>query len=1320
MADGKVEIGVELNDKQAVSQASKLGKEVGSGIEGGVKGGTEKSGGLLNALKGKFSVAFAAIGGIVAGFSMASMAQQIVNTGKQFEESMSKVAALSGATGDDLARLEAKARELGATTTFSASEAADALGYMALAGWDTEQMLDGVGSVLTLAQAGMMDLAQASDLVTDYLSAFGMEASETERMVDVLAYAQANANTTVEGLGNAFKLCAANAHAAGLDVETTSAAISMMANQGLKGQNAGTALSAVFRDMTQKAEDGAIAIGDTTVAIADSQGNFRDLTDILRDVEAATEGMGGQQKQAALMTTFTADSIKGLNLLLNAGSDELESFREELYNSSGAGKALADTMTDNLEGDIKALNSALEELQLKIYESLKEPLRNTTQFTTGVVVPALTTLVQNFDKIAPILGTVGVALVAYRKNWDIVTAAQKLNAKAMAASTTQFTKYFKVIKSDGTVAFQRFNAATGTYQTTQSKLRASIANSTVAMKAQTVAQKASNAAMEIGGKVANTLGKALKTMAPVIVISAVMELAAKFAEAKEAADNFKNATDGLREVSSSYATAMSEAADGTVEYAQSVQDLIAENKEVIESQSDLADSIRETWSGAGSSAGLAEKYTKTIEELTGKLDANGKKAQLTSEEQARLKMAVEGLNDVTGENYEIIDAVNGQLNIETSQLRKNTEQWKANAKAQAAQEAVQKLYSERIEKEEQLAKTVKARQEAEDKLNAASERDTYNKRQQNAITQEYTGTVNELKGQEEALQEEMDAIDESIGFMEESYISATAAIDDAAQASTDNAEAMGEAAESAQVLREANEDILKEIGEAAAKSSTFSRALQDSGMSAEELALKLEDTGVSASDLAKGVEDMADKTANAFEKIEDASEASLDDMLETLVENRRATENWSSNITTLYERAGSESERRFIQYMSSLGPEYGRQVQALVDDTSGKLTTLADEWAAGMEAGSDAAITQAGLMVDGVGAEIATASETAYEEGKNVDEQMGQGVADNSDAVTSEATATAADAVKAMADEAARKMPLVKASMTDGTAQATAAAGAAGKSGGAKAGSGAVQAEIDAMNAKKPLMRSTGTAVGNEGAAGAQSLNGAGGAYAKAGQGGATAYGGGIEAKKPLVKTKAQGVGKAGASELDKSAAAKTSGQNLGQGFADGIGSKLSTVIGKAAQLAKAAIDKIKQVGKEGSPWKTTIQSGEWAGEGLAVGLENSENLVENRAGRLAKRAVRGINDEGGSDGIAWESTRKSGKAAARGLVVGFEAADPMAQIEASIEQGVSAMMVAAASGSMGNTTNNQTVNFNGPVNSPDVIARQMRMQQRYGLAGRR
>lgn len=464
-----VTIDAKLNEKGVVSGAKKITvsledikKADGSLNWQGVKDGesaAKKSGDGFTVLKGILAN-LATAGIAVAAGAVKDFCSEVVEIGQTFETSMSKVSALSGATGDDLATLEAKARELGASTTFSASQAADALGYMALAGWDTEQMLAGVGSVLTLAQAGEMELAAASDLVTDYLSAFNMEASETARMVDVLAYAQANANTTVEGLGMAFKNCAANANAAGMDVETTSAAISMMANQGLKGSEAGTALNAVLRDMTAKMEDGAIAIGAQSVAVMDAEGNYRDFTDILADVQAATNGMGDAEKAAALQSTFTADSIKGLNLMLNAGADEMVGFRDELYGCAGAAEETAATMTDNLGGDLAAMNSAFEELSLKIYDGLQEPLRSAVKFITGTVVPGiegfmawLTTGTQEFDEfgnvvgetasplsqlastvqsMVPVLAAAGGALLAYEGYSLAVTVAEK----ARAAATT--------------------------------------------------------------------------------------------------------------------------------------------------------------------------------------------------------------------------------------------------------------------------------------------------------------------------------------------------------------------------------------------------------------------------------------------------------------------------------------------------------------------------------------------------------------------------------------------------------------------------------------------------------------------------------------------------------------------------------------------------------------------------------------------------------------------------------------------------------------------------------------------------------------------
>lgn len=347
---------------------------------------SEKAISFGGALKTLFAVvSAAAIIGQVKDFASDS-----ISLGKDYTSMMSEVQSLSGATGSDLALLENTAREYGATTVFSATESAEALKYMSLAGWSAQQSASALGGVLNLAASGGMELGQASDMVTDYLSAFGMEAQDSAYFADMLAYAQANSNTTAAQLGEAYKNSAANLHAAGQDVETTTSLLEAMANQGRKGSEAGTSLAAVMRDITAKMDDGAIKIGDTSVAVQDASGNFRDLTDILTDVESATDGMGNAQRAAALSATFTDDSIKAVNMVLNEGMDKVAGYEEALRGSTGAAQEMSDTMNDNLAGDMANMNSAFEEMQLQTYEAMEEPLRNLAQFTTDSVIPALT------------------------------------------------------------------------------------------------------------------------------------------------------------------------------------------------------------------------------------------------------------------------------------------------------------------------------------------------------------------------------------------------------------------------------------------------------------------------------------------------------------------------------------------------------------------------------------------------------------------------------------------------------------------------------------------------------------------------------------------------------------------------------------------------------------------------------------------------------------------------------------------------------------------------------------------------------------------
>ena len=427
------------NLEDALNESSEAGDDLGDAMEDAGQSAENASGGFT-VMKGILAdLASNAIQMCVS--AMKDFVTQSIETGKNFDSAMSEVSAISGATGKDLQMLRDTAKEFGSTTMFSASEAADALKYMSLAGWDANTSAAALGGVLDLAAASGMDLGAASDMVTDYLSAFSMEAEKSGYFADLLAYAQANANTTAEGLGEAYKNCAANLNAAGQDIETTTALLSMMANQGLKGSESGTALAAMMRDLTAKMEDGKVQIGDTAVAVMDANGNYRDLTDILKDVEKATDGMGDAERAAALSTTFTSDSIKGLNLIMNAGVDEAAKFEEELRNCDGTAAEMAKTMQDNLGGDLTSLSSQFEGVQIALYEKFEPALRKGVEVLSELL-KGVQFVIDHSSEFIAVLAAMGSGVAAYvayttalkvmQEGWMALEVVQKASAAAQA------------------------------------------------------------------------------------------------------------------------------------------------------------------------------------------------------------------------------------------------------------------------------------------------------------------------------------------------------------------------------------------------------------------------------------------------------------------------------------------------------------------------------------------------------------------------------------------------------------------------------------------------------------------------------------------------------------------------------------------------------------------------------------------------------------------------------------------------------------------------------------------------------------------------
>lgn len=301
-----------------------------------------------------------------------------VKVGMDYSGQMSKVQAITTASAEEMEQLKAVTRDIGISDEFvaTATEAGEALEYMGLAGWDTVQSIANLPAVLNTATAAGMELGQTSDIITDYLTAFNLATDDAARLADVMAYAQSNSNTSIEQLAGAYKNCAANANSMGYEVEDVTADLAMMANQGLKGEKAGTTLNAVYRDITKQMKDGAVAINGHTIAVQNQEGNYRRLSDIITDVKGATAGMGTAEKNAALMAVFTSESLRGLNLLLNAGGQASASFADELRNSAGAAESAAAIMRDNLSGDLEITKGKLEAAGLEIYEVLEPALRS--------------------------------------------------------------------------------------------------------------------------------------------------------------------------------------------------------------------------------------------------------------------------------------------------------------------------------------------------------------------------------------------------------------------------------------------------------------------------------------------------------------------------------------------------------------------------------------------------------------------------------------------------------------------------------------------------------------------------------------------------------------------------------------------------------------------------------------------------------------------------------------------------------------------------------------------------------------------------------
>lgn len=360
-ADGTIKISTELDSDKAQSAMSKFS-------------GTAKT-----ALKG----VTVAVG--VASTALTAMAGYAIKVGSDFEQGMSNVAAISGATGEELDKLTEKAKEMGAKTKFSAQESAEAFEYMAMAGWKTEDMLNGIEGIMNLAAASGESLATTSDIVTDALTAFGLTAADSTHFADVLAQASSNANTNVGMMGETFKYVAPVAGSLGFSVEDCAVAIGLMANSGIKASQAGTSLRQIFTNLVKPTDQMQTAMDELGISITDAGGNTKSLDALMGDLRNSFSGLTDSQKAQYAATIAGQEGMSALLAIVNASETDFNALKDSIYNADGAAQEMAETMQNNLKGAVEELGGGLETFAIQVYEKIQDPLRNAVEYASECV-----------------------------------------------------------------------------------------------------------------------------------------------------------------------------------------------------------------------------------------------------------------------------------------------------------------------------------------------------------------------------------------------------------------------------------------------------------------------------------------------------------------------------------------------------------------------------------------------------------------------------------------------------------------------------------------------------------------------------------------------------------------------------------------------------------------------------------------------------------------------------------------------------------------------------------------------------------------------
>lgn len=1197
--------------KESADGAKKSWEESNQSTVASTESATSKMAGLM-----KKSAA-------VIGVASVAAAKKTIDVGKSFEAGMSEVQAISGASGKDLEKLSAKAKQMGATTKFSATESATALKYMAMAGWKTNQMVSGLSGVMNLAAASGEDLGTVSDIVTDSMTAFGLKAKDSGHFADVLAKASSSSNTNVAMMGETFKYVAPLAGSMKYSIEDTATAVGLMANAGIKGSQAGTELRSILTRLVKPPKDAAAALSALGISTTKADGSMKPMRQTMAELREKFSRLTDSQKSQYAAAIAGQEAMSGLLAIVNASDSDFNKLQKAIDNSSGAAKKQADVMNNNLQGALYDLGSAAEAVGIGIYEDIKTPLTKAVGVGTkqlrilsnklkkgGIkeIVPkeAINT-VENLGKVAMVAGKGGVRVLG---------AAAKLVGNNMevalpvAASLLTVFKGYKAVTTVVT-AFRTVSTATQGASIGVQLLGTAIqlfTGKTIQATSATTAFKAASAAL--GGPV----GIAVVAVGALAAGVAAYTLTQK--KAVTEADRYYSSCTKLKKKQE--------------EMAASIKSLHKENQKNVDS----------TRANGVQADQLYQRLTKL---MNVEHKSAGTKAQIVS--------VVKQLNELLpGLNLEY-DKEADKLNKSTSAIKKNIAALKEQAMAKAYQKGMESAASKVAKADIENENAIKKKTEATNKYNAAVEKMnqvTANVNQGKITTSsdEYKKASNDLTKYYDAMMTANKAVEQSGKNLNAAQKELTT-YTDKYTAQTNYTEYLKSLDDLAKQAKIKASDIPKSVGEGIKQgvyaNPTSGKELKsliklDDLVNSDQLA-KMQEQGMKIPQyLAQGISDgsVSFKTAatqlgnainweDLIQQVKDKGKEVPDSIAQGISSGQYAVPTSIKAVKNLitFEDLKAKALQGGIEvpdYLAngitsgSMKPEEAVKAlsnlvsfQDMIDKAGIEGSKVPTELATRVAQGQISVQAAVKQLTDAVGKESEKTAQKTSDAKKKIESNTKLKAPDNS-ATTNSLKKVAKASNEASSSLKKNQTEIKKASKipaTDNTQSAKTTFGAFPKE--------AKKASTEVKSSSKTLKSTaTKTLAANDGAA------------KKAGAKLGNDFAKGIASKSGAAKSAGSKVAKAGSSGASSQKSSFVSvGSNLSAGIASGIRSNSGAVSAAARETVRAAVVAAKAEGKIHSPSRVMDSDvGKWMPLGMAAGIRKHTKDVEDASGEMANASV--------------------------------------------------------------------------------------------------